>query len=129
MQLPEYQANDIEKGVVFISTCSIRFSNLPGFNRPFLPVENRRFSVVSIFCKHAKRVETTSKSSLCSPSYQLSSTALECVHVFCSLGKIDFPELVTHTREKTFPRGGGGYFTMVPILVISWEEPILGRTG
>ena len=39
MLLPEYQSNDIENCLVSFLICPIRFSNLPGFNRPFLPAE------------------------------------------------------------------------------------------
>ena len=39
MLLPEYQINDIEKGLVLSSISPVKFSNLPGFNQLFLPVE------------------------------------------------------------------------------------------
>ena len=37
--IPEYQSNDIKNCLVLFPICQIRFSNLPGFNRLFLPVE------------------------------------------------------------------------------------------
>ena len=54
MRLPGYQINEIKKDVVFFSICPMRFSNLPGFNRPFLPVENGRIAVESLFRKPVK---------------------------------------------------------------------------
>ena len=36
---PEYRSNDIENYLVLFSICPIRFSNLPGFSQPWLPVE------------------------------------------------------------------------------------------
>ena len=37
--IPQYQSNDVENCLVLSPICQIRFSNLPGFNRSFLPVE------------------------------------------------------------------------------------------
>ena len=37
--VPEYLSNDVENCLVLSSICQIRFSNLPGFNRSFLPIE------------------------------------------------------------------------------------------
>ena len=45
IQLPEYQSNDIENCLILSPLCQIMFSNLPGFNRPFLLVE------MEIFCR------------------------------------------------------------------------------
>ena len=39
MLLPEYQINDIEKGLAFFSICQLKFSNSLDSNKPFLPVE------------------------------------------------------------------------------------------
>ena len=52
--IPEYQSNDIENSLVLSLTCQIRFSNLPGFNPSFLPVEIGDFFAESTFRKHAK---------------------------------------------------------------------------
>ena len=37
--LPEYQGNDVENCLILSPICQIMFSNLPCFNRSFLPVE------------------------------------------------------------------------------------------
>ena len=39
MLLPEHHSNDIENCLFLSLICPIRFSNLPGFNQPFLAVE------------------------------------------------------------------------------------------
>ena len=41
--LPEYQSNDVESCRALFLICQIRFSNLPSFNRSFLPVEIGEF--------------------------------------------------------------------------------------
>ena len=66
--LPEYQSNDIENGLVLYPICQIRFSNLPGFNWPFLPVEIGDFLQKAPSKNQQKRLKTPSKISLCSPS-------------------------------------------------------------
>ena len=37
--IPQYQRNDVENCIVLSLICQISFSNLPGFNHSFLPVE------------------------------------------------------------------------------------------
>ena len=37
--LPEYQSNDNKSCLVLLAMCSVRFSSLHGFNRPFLLVD------------------------------------------------------------------------------------------
>ena len=59
--LPEYQSNDIENCLVLSPICQIGFSNLPGFNRPFLPVEIGDFLQRAPFGNLQKRVKTPSK--------------------------------------------------------------------
>ena len=54
MLLPEYQSNDIERCFVLFPICPIRFSNLPGFDQPFLSVEMGRFSAESPLRNPAK---------------------------------------------------------------------------
>ena len=39
IMIPEFQSNDVYDCPVLSPICQIRFSNLPGFNRSFLPVE------------------------------------------------------------------------------------------
>ena len=71
MLLSEYQINYIKKGLVVFLICPIRFSNLPGFNRPFRPVEMRDGLEKASFENLQKRMQTTKKISLGSPFQQL----------------------------------------------------------
>ena len=57
MQLTECQINDVEKGPVLFSIFAIKFRNLLGFNRPFLPVKLGGFSAEINFGKPAKLSE------------------------------------------------------------------------
>ena len=66
--VPDYQSNDIENCLDLSLICQIRFSNLPGFNRSFLPVEMGDFLQKAPFENLQKRAKTESKTSLCSPS-------------------------------------------------------------
>ena len=43
-RLPKYKSNDIENCPDSLTIFSIRFSNLPGFNRPLLPVDIETFT-------------------------------------------------------------------------------------
>ena len=64
--LSEYQSNEIENCLILSPICQIRSSNLPGFNRPFLPVEIRDFLQKASFKNLQKRAKIASKISLCS---------------------------------------------------------------
>ena len=55
--LHEYQSNDIEKCLVLSPVCQIRFSNVLGFNRSFLPVEIGDFLQKAPFGNLQKRVK------------------------------------------------------------------------
>ena len=66
--LPEYQRYDIENCLILLPICQIRFSNLPGFNQPFFPVEIGDFLQKAPLENLQKPVKTPSKISLCSPS-------------------------------------------------------------
>ena len=58
---PEYQSNDIEICLVLSSLCQIKFSNLPAFNRSFLPVEMGDFLQIVPFENLQKRVKHQAK--------------------------------------------------------------------
>ena len=66
--IPEYPSNDVENCRVLSPICQIRFSNLPGFNWSFLPVEIGDFLQKAPFENLQRRAKTASKISLCSPS-------------------------------------------------------------
>ena len=59
---------DIENCLVSSPISQIRLSNLPGFNRSFLPVEIGDFLQKAPFENLQERVKTPSKISLSSPS-------------------------------------------------------------
>ena len=59
--LPEHHSNDIENCLVLSPICQIKFSNLPGFNRPFIPVEIGDFLQKAPFGNQQKRVKTPSE--------------------------------------------------------------------
>ena len=61
MLLPEYHRNGIEKCLVLFPTCPVNFINLPGFNRPFLPVKMGDCLHKAPFENLQERVKTTSK--------------------------------------------------------------------
>ena len=47
--IPQYQSNDVENCLVISPICQVRFSNLPGFNRSFLPVRIGDFLQIAPF--------------------------------------------------------------------------------
>ena len=77
--LPEYQSNDIERCLVLFPIWPIRFSNLPGFNVPFIPVD---VSTDSTFRKPAKTGEKNNKGFPLLPF--LAMMTLACAHLFCA---------------------------------------------
>ena len=67
----------------------IMLSNLPGFNRSFLLVENRSFAAESPFGKPAKRSENSKQNF---PLFSfLAMMTLGCAHVFCPHGRMESP--------------------------------------
>ena len=86
--LPEYHSNDIENCLVLFLVRPIRFSNLPGSNRPFLPVEMGVFLQESTFRKPAKTSENAKQDF---PLFSfLAPMTFECVLVL--LGEWNPPE-------------------------------------
>ena len=79
MRFPEYQSNYIENCLVLFTICPVRFSNLPGFNRPFLSVEMGD-------CLLAAPVERQERF----PLFPfLAIMTLGFVHVFCPLERMN----------------------------------------
>ena len=66
--LPECHTDDFESYFVLFPVRPIKFSNLPSFDRPFLPVEMGYVLQKALFEDVQKGVKTPSKISLCSPS-------------------------------------------------------------
>ena len=87
--LPEYRSNDIENCLVLSPICQIRFRNLPGFNRTFLPNEMGDFFAESPFRQPAKMSENT-KQNFPLFSFQAIMTPGR-VHVFRPLGRMESP--------------------------------------
>ena len=86
---PDYHSNDIENCLVLFRIRQIRFGNLSGFNRPFVAVKVGDFSPESPFKKPAKTSENTKQDF---PLFSfLAAMTLECVHVFCPLGRMESP--------------------------------------
>ena len=94
--LPEYQSNDIENCLVLFPICLIRLSNLPGFNRLFLPVEMGDLLQKASFENLQNRVKTTSKISLSSPPSNNDTWMCTCIlsswENGISLNKLFIPE-------------------------------------
>ena len=61
MLLPKYHSNDTENRPGLFPIYPIRFSNLPGFNQPFPPVEMETFCTQPPLENLQKRTKTTSK--------------------------------------------------------------------
>ena len=68
MLFPEYQSNNVESCLVLLSICPIRFSSLPGFNWPFLPVDMGDFLEEASWKPAKTNEKMASKIVLCFPS-------------------------------------------------------------
>ena len=80
---------DIKGYLVLFPICPIKFSNLSGFNRLFLPVEMSDSLQKAYFPKPAKKSDNNKQDS---PLFSfLPMMTLGCVHVFRPLGRMDFP--------------------------------------
>ena len=81
MLLPEYQSNDIENCLALFPICPIRFSNLFGFDRSFLPIEMGYF---------LQKVPENNKQAFPLFSF-LAMITLACVHIFRPLERMKYP--------------------------------------
>ena len=100
--LSEYHINDIENCLVLFPVRPIRFSNLPGFDQPFLPVEMGDFLQKAL--SKASKTSDNTKQDFALFSF-LAIMTLGCVHVrviIALMGEWNPPGYVIHTRRKTF---------------------------
>ena len=97
--LPDYQANDIEEGLVLFSICPNTFNTLAGFNQPFSTVKMRDFLQKASFERLQKQEKQQARLHLF--SFHAIIT-LGCAHIFCPLGRMESPRIGYSYQEEDF---------------------------